>query len=923
MNDQKKTKAQLIAELEETRQRLSEWQQDASSLRLRRAWTESPESEGAHLIDEADQVIGLVGVSRDVINERVRAEDALRASEARYRELFDNIRSGVAVYEASGDGGDFFIRNINKAGERISRVRKEEIIGKSVLEVFPGVKEMGLFDVFQQVWRSGEPQHIPIRLYQDDRLSHWVENYVYKLPSGEIIAVYDDVTEQVRAEAALRESEAKYRELVQSANSIIFRMDTQGRVTFFNEFAQSFFGYSEEEILGQNVVGTIVPDEASSGRDLASMIQDIVQHPERYANNENENMRRNGERVWVAWTNKAIRDDQNRPKEILCIGNDITQRVRAEQALAHERDLLHALMDHIPDTIYFKDTASRFVRINRAQAQVLGVTDPEQAIGKTDFDFLSPELARGSYADEQEIVKSGQPLTGKVERIMGAGGSYRWLSTTKVPITDERGRVTGIVGVSRDITDRVQAEKRVAGLNRLKEDLLTPGGLNEKLKRVTDGVVEIFGADFARIWIIRPGDRCDAGCIHAEVAEGSRACRHREQCLHLMAGSGRYTHIDGQIHQRVPLGWYKIGRIAAGDSPKLITNHVTTDPEVYDRDWARKLGLVSFAGYRLNSPAGEPIGVLALFSQHAISPDEDALLETVAGATAQVIQTVRAEEALKEHSEHLEEMVEERTRELRDAQDRLLRRGKMAVLGRLAGGVAHELRTPLGAIRNAAYLIRLALEETEPEIQEGLAILEREVKTSERIISSLLDFARTRVPVRQEVGINAVVREALSRIEVPDQVKVISHLDQALPAIQADPDQLEQVFGNLFLNAIQAMPEGGRLSVISEQLSADGRSCPNSGGRIENPPYGSDELPITDNWILITVKDTGVGIPPENLDKLFEPLFTTRAKGIGLGLALVEALVEGHGGSIGVESEVGKGSTFTVKLPLGVEEGIR
>jgi len=283
------------------------------------------------------------------------------------------------------------------------------------------------------------------------------------------------------------------------------------------------------------------------------------------------------------------------------------------------------------------------------------------------------------------------------------------------------------------------------------------------------------------------------------------------------------------------------------------------------------------------------------------------------------IERKRAEQALKEYSERLEEMVEERTKELREAQEQLVRREKLAVLGQLAGGMGHELRNPLGAIKNAAYFLNMVLEEPDPEVKEALEILEKEVGTSERIISSLLDFARAKPPIRRKVNVNDVLREALSRTTVPDNVQVVSQLDETLPAILADPDQLTQVFGNIILNAIQAMTLPSRPSTTLRQGSGQG-----SGRQVGTPEGGrllvkTSEVsgkPPRSAWVAVSFTDTGGGIPEENLDKLFEPLFTTKAKGIGLGLALVKTLMEGHGGSIEVESQEGKGSTFLVRLPL-------
>ncbi len=204
--------------------------------------------------------------------------------------------------------------------------------------------------------------------------------------------------------------------------------------------------------------------------------------------------------------------------------------------------------------------------------------------------------------------------------------------------------------LQQHIEERKRAEERISRLSGLKADLLSHGNLDDKLKRITDGVIHIFDADFCRIWITKPGDLCDSGCFHAKVTEGRHVCRHRERCLHLMASSGRYIHIDGG-HRRVPFGCYKIGSIVSAEDFKLVTNDVTHDPRVHDHDWAAKLGLVSFAGYQLLSSQGTPIGVLALFRKFAISSEEDALLEDLANTTAHVIQMTKADEALRQSEE--------------------------------------------------------------------------------------------------------------------------------------------------------------------------------------------------------------------------------------------------------------------------------
>jgi PAS domain S-box-containing protein len=228
--------------------------------------------------------------------------------------------------------------------------------------------------------------------------------------------------------------------------------------------------------------------------------------------------------------------------------------------------------------------------------------------------------------------------------------------------------------------------------------------------------------------------------------------------------------------------------------------------------------------------------------------------------------------------------------ERKEAQEKLVRNERLAALGQLSGGIAHELRNPLGAIKNSVYFLRMALEDPDEDIEETLEILDEEVQHSVDIIESLLYYAKPKPPTRMKVDITKLLEDLISSAEIPNDIEVTMEFDKEIPVLLADPVQLERVFGNLIRNAVQAMPEGGRL-----KLSA--KCC-------------------ADQMVQVKVEDTGEGIPEENLEKVFEPLFTTKAKGIGLGLAIVNSIVEAHDGSISVKSKGGKGTFSTVELPL-------
>ncbi len=303
------------------------------------------------------------------------------------------------------------------------------------------------------------------------------------------------------------------------------------------------------------------------------------------------------------------------------------------------------------DWIWEVNTEGLYTYSSPVVEELLGYT-PQEIVGKNYFyDFFAPDRREELKKAAFEAFAKQEKFGGFVNPNIHKNGSAVILETHGAPIIDDRGNLCGYRGADRDITERKRVEERLLAVNELQKVLLPPAPIELKLNFITNAVVRIINADFARIWTIKPGDRCDAGCIHADVKDGPHICRFRDKCLHLVASSGRYTHIDGKVHRRVPFGCYKIGLIAAGREDKFLTNEAATDPRIHDHDWVKELGLVSFAGYRLTHIDGKPLGVLALFSKHPISPEEDAILEGIANSTSMILHTSHTEEVILEKGE--------------------------------------------------------------------------------------------------------------------------------------------------------------------------------------------------------------------------------------------------------------------------------
>jgi PAS domain S-box-containing protein len=265
----------------------------------------------------------------------------------------------------------------------------------------------------------------------------------------------------------LRKSEQKYRELIENSNSIILRMDAACRITFFNEFAQCFFGFQEADILGRNVIGTIIPPVDSSGRNMVALMQDIVRNPADFASNENENIRNNGERVWIAWTNKPVYDPTGKLVEILCIGNDISALKRAKDENSSLLRFQNEILDTAAVWIDSIDLEGRITFWNRAAGRISGFARDEVIGRNTIWEWLYPDSQKREHilAGMKDVIRNNERMEHVETEIRCKNGPSCTISWHANSLLNENGDVIGRIAIGVDVTERNRHEAERALLS--------------------------------------------------------------------------------------------------------------------------------------------------------------------------------------------------------------------------------------------------------------------------------------------------------------------------------------------------------------------------------------------------------------------------------------------------------------------------
>lgn len=798
---------------------------------------------------------------------RIKTRFDLALSEERYRTLIDAADDLIFTIDRQGR-----YTSINRKGAERFFSSPDDFIGKTPDDFYPPEEAAFYHEQHRRVLEEGETVTFERKL-NNEISQDWFSITLSPIfaPDGEIIGavgISRNITPLKQLQEHLQDREKRLEKAQRAARMGFLDWNLRTNQIYLSNMVCDLYGIEGKEVwTAPELVSTVVhPDDM----DFVQRELDLAVRGEKPFNIDHRILRPDGEVLWVNARAELTYDQNGEPLYLLGTVLDITERKLAEQALRESEQRYRNILEVAPVGFAIHQDG-KVVFANPAGLQLIGAASEDEIKGKDITEIIHPDnletsLKRirrmmagetGLYPVEDRYIR----LDGKAIDVEVIATALEYMGRPAVQVI-----VTDITERKRNETRIRQQTQRLSLLHAIDQAILAEGTPLELFKTTAEQLMTIISCQ---------------QMAFAEIDDKRSVFRTRA-----------YYDADGFTETRgeeVDFSqWPLLERLRPGE-PVILTE-LAKHPE-------HNLLTSQITASNIQSlvvipicDEDKPIAIISLAFNTSKEPSQfelDLLRDVTTAVSIGVTQARLRQEYLR-YAEHLEALVEQRTEELRQAQEQLIRQERLAALGQLSGGVGHELRNPLGVINNAVYYLRTTNPDAQPSLYEYLDIIQNEVHTATRIIENLLTFGREIKTDRRSIPVQNIVDLALRDSFVPKTIQTVVNLPPDLPNVFVDSLHVEQALKNLISNATQAMPQGGTLTISAEQ---DG------------------------DFILLKVSDTGVGIPPENMPRLFEPLFTTKARGMGLGLALSRKLIRANEGEILVESEVGKGSTFTLRLP--------